>query len=61
MDAEPPIVLPEPPTTPAVLYIHYCDHQGCSEWGCFGYDGRYGTDWYCGVHRQDGERKRRGA
>jgi hypothetical protein len=44
MDAEPPIILPEPPATPATLYIHYCDHQGCTEWGCFGYDGRYNTD-----------------
>jgi hypothetical protein len=61
MDAEPPIVLPEPPATPAGLYIHYCDHEGCTDWGCFGYDGRYGTNWYCGEHREDGERKQRRA
>ena len=56
-----PIVLSAPPATPAGLYIHYCDHEGCKEWGCFGYDGHYGTYWYCGAHRDDGERKRRGA
>jgi hypothetical protein len=59
MDAETPIVMPEPLGTPAGLFVHWCEHQGCKEWGCFGYETRYGTLWVCGEHRDEGERMRR--
>lgn len=34
---------------------HWCEHPGCKKWGSFGFTGRYGTEWYCGEHRGDGE------
>lgn len=38
------------------MYIHYCMHEGCKEWGAFGFAGRYGVEWFCFEHRDDGKR-----
>ncbi|MCT7378177.1 hypothetical protein [Chelativorans salis] len=39
------------------LHLHYCEHDGCTEWGTFGY--ARGKDqpskWYCREHKSDGE------
>jgi hypothetical protein len=39
----------------AGLFEHYCMHQGCKAWGSFGFDKRYGLEWYCREHENDGE------
>ncbi|CAN7424413.1 hypothetical protein LJR231_002748 [Phyllobacterium sp. LjRoot231] len=38
---------------PAGLFEHYCMHEGCKAWGSFGFDKRYGLEWYCGEHKSD--------
>ncbi|MBO3760357.1 hypothetical protein [Ciceribacter sp. L1K22] len=49
------------PPTDIVHVEHYCEHPGCKRWGGFGFDlGRSRTAWFCGEHRDDGERGRRG-
>ena len=40
---------------PAGLFEHYCMHPGCKSWGAFGFDKRYGLEWYCSEHKTDGE------
>jgi hypothetical protein len=40
---------------PAGLFEHYCMHEGCKSWGSFGFDKRYGLEWYCGEHKGDAE------
>jgi len=40
----------------AGVYDHYCQHPGCGEWGDWGYARGKATIWYCGEHREDGER-----
>lgn len=43
--------------TPAGIWEHLCEHPGCKEWGGFGYQiGKQAARWYCGAHRDDGER-----
>ncbi len=37
------------------MYIHFCMHKGCKKWGAYGFKGRYGTEWFCCKHKQDGE------
>ena len=37
------------------IYEHWCTHEGCKQWGSFGYDRRLGTVWFCGEHKGDGE------
>lgn len=37
------------------FYEDWCMHQGCRRWGSFGYDRRFGTVWFCGEHKDDGE------
>ena len=37
------------------IYEHWCMHEGCKRWGSFGYDRRFGTHWFCGEHKGDGE------
>ena len=41
---------------PAGLFEHYCMHPGCKAWGAFGFEKRYGQEWYCSEHKRDGER-----
>jgi hypothetical protein len=40
---------------PAALFEHYCMHAGCKAWGTFGFEKRYGQEWYCSGHKLDGE------
>lgn len=54
--------LPPKPTYPtnvdkasAGIIEHYCMHPGCNAWGSFGFDRRYGMEWYCREHKGDGE------
>ena len=42
--------------TPAGIVAHWCEHDGCRKWGGFGFDRPDRTIWFCGEHRQDGER-----
>ena len=37
------------------MHIHYCMHKECKKWGAYGFKGRYGTEWFCCKHKQDGE------
>jgi hypothetical protein len=31
---------------------HYCDHEGCKRWGCYGFEeSRSITLWYCAEHQ----------
>ena len=57
-----PIRLPPPSPypehmekAPAGLFEHYCMHPGCAAWGSFGFEKRYGQEWYCSEHKRDGE------
>jgi hypothetical protein len=34
---------------------HWCEHPACRKWGSFGFQGPYGTAWFCGDHRADGD------
>jgi hypothetical protein len=38
---------------PVKLVEHYCEHPGCTKWGCFGYANKRQKrdDWYCMEHR----------
>ena len=45
------------PMRPGVVNEHWCMHAGCARWGSFGYQTRYGTTWFCGEHRAEGERQ----
>ncbi|MBB5091473.1 hypothetical protein KHQ08_00970 (plasmid) [Pseudochrobactrum algeriensis] len=36
------------------IYIHYCLHKGCKNWGAYGFKGRFGTEWFCFEHKDDG-------
>ncbi|ATU94386.1 hypothetical protein B5P45_03460 [Phyllobacterium zundukense] len=38
---------------PAGLFEHYCMHEGCKSWGAFGFEKRYGQEWYCSEHKND--------
>ncbi len=40
---------------PAGLFEHYCMHPYCRAWGAFGFEKRYGQEWYCSEHKTDGE------
>ena len=44
------------PAKQEALYIHWCMHEGCKEWGSFGFAGRYGVEWFCFEHRDDGKK-----
>ncbi|WP_448786411.1 hypothetical protein [Brucella intermedia] len=37
------------------LFEHWCDAQGCKEWGTFGYKLPNGQLWLCRAHKQEGE------
>jgi hypothetical protein len=56
-DPDAMIVDPEAtePAVPKKLEDDWCFHTDCRQWGCFGFNGRYGTTWYCGEHRSEGE------
>lgn len=43
--------VPEASQRKAVHEEHYCMHEGCKKWGSFGFDMRFGIEWYCGEHR----------
>ncbi len=38
---------------PAGLFERYCVHEGCNAWRSFGFEKRYGLEWYCGEHKGD--------
>ena len=39
------------------MYVHYCEHEGCREWGGLGYSiGKQATRWFCREHKDEGER-----
>ena len=40
------------------IYEHWCEHPGCKAWGGWGYGRRKDEPlrWFCGEHREDGER-----
>ena len=44
------------PAKQEALYIHWCMHEGCKKWGSFGFNGRFGTEWFCFEHREDGNK-----
>ena len=44
------------PAKQSALYIHWCMHKGCKEWGAYGFSGRYGVEWFCFDHRDDGQK-----
>jgi hypothetical protein len=48
---------PEPRRSLGDLYVHYCEHDGCREWGGWGYSRSKlsPTHWFCYAHREDGE------
>ncbi|POH32058.1 MULTISPECIES: hypothetical protein [Sinorhizobium] len=34
------------------LYVHYCEHPGCTKWGGFGFAAGKGEPrWFCFEHR----------
>lgn len=36
----------------SVIAEHYCDHDGCRKWGCYGFEeSRAITLWYCPEHQ----------
>lgn len=38
--------------TDSVIVEHYCDHDGCKKWGCYGFEeSRAITLWYCAEHQ----------
>jgi hypothetical protein len=39
------------------IYEHWCEHEGCAEWGSRGYQRgkREEPHWFCYGHRDDGE------
>lgn len=38
--------------TDSVILEHYCDHDGCKKWGCYGFEeSRTITLWYCPDHQ----------
>ena len=44
------------PPKQAAFYIHWCMHEGCKEWGAYGFAGRYGVEWFCYDHKSDGKK-----
>jgi hypothetical protein len=41
---------------PTGIYEHWCEHDGCTEWGAWGYSRtKLETRWYCYEHRDEGE------
>lgn len=47
----------EEPATPAGIWEHHCEHDGCAAWGGWGYQiGKQKAHWFCAEHRDDGER-----
>jgi hypothetical protein len=38
----------------SALYVHYCEHVGCTKWGGFGYAiGKGEPNWFCFEHRPE--------
>ena len=38
--------------TDSVIVEHYCCHDGCKKWGCYGFEeSRVVTLWYCAEHQ----------
>ncbi len=44
------------PAKQEALYIHWCMHEGCKKWGSWGFNGRYGVEWFCFEHKEDGNK-----
>ncbi|APG87561.1 hypothetical protein SAMCCGM7_pC0359 (plasmid) [Sinorhizobium americanum CCGM7] len=40
------------PHVGADLYIHYCEHSGCTKWGGFAV-GKAAPNWFCFEHRPE--------
>lgn len=52
-----PIRIQQATTTPAGIWEHPCQHDGCSSWGGHGYQiGGQAARWFCHEHLSDGER-----
>ena len=41
------------PAKQEALYIHWCMHEGCKKWGGWGFNGRYGVEWFCFDHKDN--------
>jgi hypothetical protein len=39
------------PNSAGALQEHFCEHDGCKEWGSHGYDVNKVTKWFCYEHR----------
>lgn len=38
--------------TDSVIVEHYCEHDGCKAWGCYGFEeSRAVTHWFCSKHQ----------
>lgn len=36
------------------VYIHYCEHPGCTKWGSFGFAvGKSEPNWFCFEHQPE--------
>ncbi len=36
----------------SIIVEHYCEHDGCKEWGCYGFEeSRAVTRWFCPDHQ----------
>jgi len=44
--------------TPTGLFEHYCERDGCTAWGSYGYHARRmePVHYFCHAHRDEGER-----
>lgn len=41
--------------TPAGLFEHFCEREGCSKWGGWGFLLHGRPAYFCYEHRQDGD------
>jgi hypothetical protein len=45
------------PRDDVTITHHRCEHSGCSKWAGFGFSRpKQEPHWFCGEHRDDGER-----
>ncbi|WP_234842352.1 hypothetical protein RWA01_33460 (plasmid) [Sinorhizobium meliloti] len=36
------------------VYVHYCEHPGCTKWGSFGFAaGQSELNWFCFEHQPE--------
>lgn len=53
-----PIRSNQQPTVPSGIFEHWCEREGCEEWGTYGYQAMRSqpAHYFCLGHRVDGER-----